>query len=247
MRKTDDKVILEMLEQGITQKQIAAHFGVSGPAICKRAKRLRTSQTEPESFEKLTDKEKKFVLAKAEGKTHSQAALGSFECGSMASAKSIGSQLMKRDDIQTAISEIFEQEGVGRRHRIRTLKKHIDNELDSHVSLKGVDIANKMEGLYGTDQHLHLHTTNEDYKEIIRKYVEKVGERKNIRKEIEHNYLVELKKEFPDMDLDRLRKMAEKAVATTCPEPEIPEEMREALNIEGYEIVEGEIVGDGAN
>ena len=246
-RKTDDKVILEMLEQGSSQKAIAAHFGVTGAAICKRVKRLRTSQAEPESFLKLTSKEQRFVLAKAEGKTNSQSALNSFECGSMASAKSIGSQLMGRDDIKIAICDIMEEEGIGRRHRIRTLKKHIDNTLDSHVSLKGVDIANKMEGLYGIDKHLHVHTTNEDYKEIIVKYVSKIGERKAIRKEIKHNYMVELKKEFPGMSSKKIEMMTEKAMAITYPEIEISEEMKDVLCEEGYEIVEGELIKDGAN
>ena len=34
-RKTDDTIILQMLEDGKQQKEIAEHFGVSGAAICK--------------------------------------------------------------------------------------------------------------------------------------------------------------------------------------------------------------------
>jgi len=245
-RKTDDATIVKMIEQGKSQKEIAKHFGVSPAAICKRLKRLRASQTEPESFEKLTDKEKKFVLAKAEGKTHSQASLDAFECGSLASAKSIGSHLMKRDDIQLAICDIMEQEGIGRRHRIRTLKKHIDNNLDSHVSLKGVDIANKMEGLY-TNKHLHLHATPEDPEEILRKYISKVRERIALRKKIKNNYMLDLQAEFPGMSRKKLEAMTEQAMEITCPEPEISEEMEEILQNEGYEIVEGELIENGAN
>ena len=40
MRITDDDTILEMLKEGKTQKEIAAHFGVSPAAICKRVKKL---------------------------------------------------------------------------------------------------------------------------------------------------------------------------------------------------------------
>ena len=147
MGKINKKVLFEMLQAGnLMQKEMADHFGVTEAAVCKMKKKLLPMV--PESFKNLTDKEKKFVLAKAEGKTQTQAALASFECGSMASAKNIGSQLAKRDDIQTAISLIMEEEGIGRRHRIRVLKRHVDNKHDAHASLKGIDIANKMEGIY---------------------------------------------------------------------------------------------------
>ena len=53
MRITDDKTILDMLKDGKTQKEIAAHFGVSPAAICKRAKWLLPP---PESLEELTEK-----------------------------------------------------------------------------------------------------------------------------------------------------------------------------------------------
>ena len=60
MRKTDDNTILEMLKDGKTQKEIAAHFGVSPAAICKRVKRLLPP---PESLQELTEKEQAFAVA----------------------------------------------------------------------------------------------------------------------------------------------------------------------------------------
>jgi hypothetical protein len=89
MRKTHDEEILKMLKAGKTQKEIAAHFGVSPPAICKRLKRLVPP---PKSLEKLTQKEQKFAIERAKGKTQTQAALASHDCASLASAKSLGSQ-----------------------------------------------------------------------------------------------------------------------------------------------------------
>lgn len=80
-RKTDDNKILEMLREGKTQKEIAEYFDVSPVAIHKRIKRLCPVPDIPH-FDNLTDKEKKFCIEIVKGKTQTQAALNSFECGS---------------------------------------------------------------------------------------------------------------------------------------------------------------------
>ena len=176
MRKTDDNIILRMLNDGKTQKEIAEHFNVSGAAICKRVKRI----SKPESFKNLTDKEQNFVLARAEGKTQTQAALDSHECSSLESAKSMGHQLMQKPDIQMAVAELMQEEGLTRWHRVRTLKKHIDHA-DPNVSLKGLDQSWKLEGLY-TEKYVHVHMSYEEMKQIddeinakIRAFEEKFG------------------------------------------------------------------------
>jgi len=143
----DANELINLRENGMSISQIAKHFGCSKANITQRLRKLLPPKL-PESMKELTEKEQKFVLSMAEGKTQTQSALASFECGSMESAKTIGWELANRDDIRTAISEIMEMEGIGRRHRIRALKRHIDNERDAQASLKGIDIANKMEGIY---------------------------------------------------------------------------------------------------
>jgi hypothetical protein len=190
MGKINKKVLLEMLQAGnLMQKQMAEHFGVTEAAISKEKRKLLLV---PESFKSLTDKEKKFVLARAEGKTQTQAALASFECGSMDSAKNIGSQLAKRDDIQKAISLIMEEEGIGRRHRIRALKRHIDNHHDTQASLKGIDIANKMEGIYIEKQV----NVNVDYADLCKGLAEVQAQRKELLRELgmssEEEFLAEI-------------------------------------------------------
>ena len=153
MRKTDDNVILQMLREGKTQKEIAEHFNVSGAAICKRVKKLLNKK--PESFENLTEKEQRFALAISEGKTQTQAALDSHECSSLDSAKSMGYQLMQKPDIQTAVAEIMQETGLTRRYRVQKLKGHIDHP-DPNVSLKGLDQSWKLDGAY-TEKHVHVH------------------------------------------------------------------------------------------
>jgi len=146
MRKTDDKVILQMLREGKTQKEIAEHFNVSGAAICKRVKKLA-------------------------GSTQTQAALDSHECSSLDSAKSMGYQLMQKPDIQTAVAELMQEEGLTRRYRVQKLKGHIDHA-DPNVSLKGLDQSWKLDGAY-TEKHVHVHATYADMTRDLQKIREK--------------------------------------------------------------------------
>jgi len=148
-----------MLRDGHSQKDIAAHFGVTPAAISKRLKRLVPD--EPECMANLSDKEKKFVLEKAAGKTQTQAALASFECGSLASAKAIGHQLMAKNDIKIAVAELMQDEGLTRRFRVQKLKQHVENR-DPNISLKALDQSWKLDGAYiDTRRHVIY-----DYNEI---------------------------------------------------------------------------------
>jgi hypothetical protein len=149
-KKIDDTELLEMLDQGMLQKDIAAHFGVSPVAICKRLKRLLP---EPESVldkYSLTDKEKTFVIEKAKGKTNTQAALAAYETGSMQSAKAIGSQVMDRPEVQNAVKEMQEC-GLTMKYRMNKVKFHVDNR-DPNISLKALDMSFKLDGSYAPEK-----------------------------------------------------------------------------------------------
>ncbi len=115
MRKVNDFELLDLIQKGILQKDIATQFGVSPAYISKRKKQLEGFQ-EPESFSRLTDKQKKFALAKAEGKTNTAAAMVAFDVTSRQSAKVLGSNTMKDPDVSTAIQDLLYQEGLGRRN-----------------------------------------------------------------------------------------------------------------------------------
>jgi len=151
MRKTNDEEILQMIQEGKTQREVAKHFDVSPAAICKRVKRIMP----PESLVNLTQKQQKFVLEVANGETNTNAALKAFECSSRESAKTIGIELMARDDIQTAVSELMQEEGLTRRYRVKKLKAHVDN-VDPTVSLKALDQSWKLDGSYAAEKHINL-------------------------------------------------------------------------------------------
>lgn len=159
VRKTDDKIILSMLEEGKLQKEIAEHFGVSCAAICKRVKRLLPK---PETFSSLTEKEQKFVMEVTRGnKTKTNAALAAFDCSSRESAKSIGIELAKRSDIGIAMNEMLQQVGLTRRYRAKKIKDHVDSP-DPGISLKALDQTHKIDGAYAPEAHIHAHVTIDD-------------------------------------------------------------------------------------
>jgi len=158
-RKTDDNVILQMLSEGKSQKEIAEHFEVSPVAICKRVKKINSALRVEKSLEGLTDKRKAFALAIAEGKSQTQAAMESHNTSSLDSAKNIGSQLMARPDIQTAVAKLMQEEGLTRRYRVQKLKGHVDS-VDPGISLRALDQTWKLDGAY-SEEYTHVHLTYE--------------------------------------------------------------------------------------
>ncbi len=152
-RKTDDRVIIEMLRAGKMQKEIAEHFGCSAVAVSRRIKRINQAIKTSEVLKDFTKKEQDFCLEVASGKTKTNAALASFDCGSRESAKSIGIELMRRDDINKAVSEIMDSEGLGKRVRVRKLREHVSN-VDPGISLRALDQTWRLDGAY-TEKHVH--------------------------------------------------------------------------------------------
>jgi len=150
VKRTNDNQILQMLREGKQQKEIAAHFGVTPSYICKRV-RLLLPHDEPESFKSLTEKEKRFVLEKARGKTNLDAAMKSFDVTSRESAKVLGSNLMDKEEIRLAIDELMDQAGMGRRYRVQRLKTCVDHP-DPNVTLKALDQTWKLDGSYAPEK-----------------------------------------------------------------------------------------------
>lgn len=176
MRKTNDDTIIKMLGEGKTQKQVAEHFGVSPAAICKRLKRIMPV---PEAFGKLTAKEQRFALEVAKGKNRTQAAMVSHDCSSLASAKSMGSQLLAKSDIQTAVAEIMQIHGLTRSYRVLKLKEHVDN-VDPNVSLKALDQTWKLDGAY-SEEKVHLVV---DHKTLLMELDELEKEEERLKREL---------------------------------------------------------------
>ena len=143
-RKINSGTLLKMLEDGHTQKECAVHFDVSPAAICKHVKRLSAY---PKTLKDLSPKEVRFAVSVAKGKSQTQSAIDAYEVSSMGSAKSLGSQLMKKPRVNAAISELMEYHGMGRSYRVQKLKEHLDSP-DPVISLKSLEISYKADGTF---------------------------------------------------------------------------------------------------
>lgn len=154
-KKINDALLLEMLNQGKQQKEIAAYFKVSPVAVCKRVKRL-LSPTPESVLDKydLTDQQKAFVVEKAKGKTNTQAALQTYEVSSRKSAKVIGSQLMAEPVVRMALNELMETY-LPQHYRIRKLRSHADHA-DPVVSLKALDLSWRLDGSFAPEKHMEV-------------------------------------------------------------------------------------------
>jgi DNA-binding Lrp family transcriptional regulator len=154
-KKIDDEVLLRMfIEEGKTQKEIAAFFGCTPPPICRRLKKLLPKRI-PENFEELTEKEKNFCVAMAEGKNQTEAALVAYDTESRGSARVIGSQLMAKPDIQQAIADLMDINGLTKDYRVKKLKKHVDDK-DGNISLRALDMSFKLDNSYPPQRNLNL-------------------------------------------------------------------------------------------
>ena len=71
--------------------------------------------------------------------------MNSFECGSLQSAKVVGSQLMNKQGIQLAIRDLFELKGHGREFRAEKIGFHMDSA-NPIISLKALEMGCKLAG-----------------------------------------------------------------------------------------------------
>jgi predicted transcriptional regulator len=155
MKKINDADLLEMLNDGLSQREIASRFQMSEPAVSMRVKRLRQQAGRPAILDQLTGKERSFVAAIVEGKTQTQAALDAFDVTTRDSAKSLGCRLMKDPEINEAITAVMNSEGLTRRSLVKKLRSHLDAP-DSNVSLRAVDMGLKLHDAYPAHKSVNM-------------------------------------------------------------------------------------------
>jgi predicted transcriptional regulator len=172
----NDEVLLTMIKEGKTQREIAEHFHVSAVAVSKRIKRLTAPSPEQAIIEKhgLTGRQAVFAIEKAKGKSSTSAALMSYEVSTVDSAKAIGSELMKQEKILTAIDELMSLHGLTKDYRIGKLKTLIDHP-DPNIVCKGLEMSFRLDNSFApekiavvVDHHLILEDSRKMSNEIAR-------------------------------------------------------------------------------
>ena len=153
MRKVNYVELKELLDSGKSQADCSRHFLVSKTAISKAVRRLRALEL-PDSFKKLTDKKKAYVLNRIEGKSKTASAIEAFDCSTLDSAKALGHTLSKDPDIEVAMSDLMAQEAIPKRRRIQKLRELIESPDLTAVS-KGLDMSWKLDGSYVPEKHDH--------------------------------------------------------------------------------------------
>ena len=155
---TDDDTLLRMHHEGHTNEEIAQHFKCSHVAVWKRLRRLLPGP-EVEILENsgLTDKQKRFVCARLEGKTATASAAAAYETADPASLKSMGSELLANEKIIDCVNRLMAVHGLTRSRRIFRLRQHLENK-DPLVSLKSIDIANRMDDSYPANKNVNINT-----------------------------------------------------------------------------------------
>ena len=149
-KKFTDEELMALIDKGVEQKDAARILGASPSAVCQRMAKIRAQQP-PESFDKLTDKQQRFVLARCEGKSQTESAMQAYDCSDRESAKAIGHRLSKEPDVAVAMADLMAQEGIPRRRRVQKLKDMIECK-DLSVVGKGLDMGFKLAGDYAPVQ-----------------------------------------------------------------------------------------------
>lgn len=149
MRKPtiDNQAVWQLYQDGLTQREISKRLGCTEAAISKKIKVLKKRNAPlPESFEFLPDKVRGYVLAKAEGKNNIDAVFASHDAvTTRASAKTIATRLNSQPEVQQAITDIMNSEGIDRRYLVQKLGKHINSD-EPNISLRGVEMGLKLHG-----------------------------------------------------------------------------------------------------
>jgi hypothetical protein len=87
-----------------------------------------------------------------EGKTNLAAVQSAYDVTSKESGKALATQLMQDPDVKVAISDLFHQEGIGRRPRAKRLRAVIESN-DLSVVTRGLTLAAQMAGEMAPERH----------------------------------------------------------------------------------------------
>ena len=155
-KKIGTEELQRLIDSGVQQKDIAERLQVSPAAVCKALKRLRAVATRPEILDALTPSQERYVMEIAGGKNQTQAALAAFECGSLDSAKTLGSRLAKNEVIQEAITAVMESEGLTRGVLVRRLRDHVEQKKDPSVSLKAVKTGLELHDAFPASKSMRI-------------------------------------------------------------------------------------------
>lgn len=144
--------MLEMIEEGRTGVEMAAHFQVSPAAVCKAIAKHKPV-TMPESFERLPEGKKRYVVAR-QTMSKTDAAQQAYSC-ERTSARTLGAKLDRDPDVNVAMADLLHQSGAGRRVRMQRLTDVIFSPNLSEAA-RGIELASKICGDMGPEVEVNI-------------------------------------------------------------------------------------------
>ena len=154
MRKINPELLLQMISEKASRRDMAARFGCSEAAISKHLKRQTAPPPEPLKIDALTPKEKSFVVAMASGESQTSAACRAYDVTSRQSGKALGHTLMNNPNIREALEEIRDRE-IPLSHLVKRLRQHVDST-DPSTSLRAVDMGLKLHDAYPATRNMNI-------------------------------------------------------------------------------------------
>ena len=161
MKRIDDNELIQMIEAGTPQRDIAKQMNVSESAISQRVSKLKRAAVQTEALEGLTQGQQTFALCVASGMNQTEAALQAFNCSDRDSARVMGCQTAKHPDVSEAIQMIMASEGLDRRSLVKRLKRHVYNDIDANISLRATTEGLKLMDCYPAAKNLNVNFESE--------------------------------------------------------------------------------------
>jgi len=144
--------LLKMLVEGKSGVEMAAYFQVSPAAVCKAIAKHKPVVL-PESFDKLAEGKKRYVIAR-QTMSKTDAAQQAYSC-ERTSARTLGAKLDRDPDVSVALADLLHQSGAGRRVRMQRLSDVIFSPNLSEAS-RGIELAAKICGDMGPEIEVNV-------------------------------------------------------------------------------------------
>jgi len=151
---SEKEILAALLDNKNNKNKTAEQLGISRQALHIRLTAMLSNKTA--TFDKMTDKEKGFITAVAEGAKPTQAVMNAYDVPSKQVASQIASSMMHKPAIQKALKEILEENDLTREKCAGELSKLVFKGKDEGVRLRALDQTWKLRDDYPAEKKVQV-------------------------------------------------------------------------------------------
>jgi len=151
---SEKEILAALLDNKNNKNKTAEQLGISRQALHIRLTAMLSNKTA--TFDKMTDKEKGFITAVAEGEKPTQAVMNAYDVQSKQVASQIASSMMHKPAIQKALKEILEDNDLTRENCAGELSKLVFKGKDEGVRLRALDQTWKLRDDYPAEKKVQV-------------------------------------------------------------------------------------------